>query len=121
VAFSLYADEDTTHNAVFRALRAELVDCLTTVEANREGASDESQLEFASASGRTILTTNQGDFVKLYTEWARAGRNHGGIIILTDQRISPGLLIAKLFKLQHARSYEQMVNAILFVGPTQIA
>lgn len=120
MTFPLYADEDTTHRSVFRALRAEFVDCLTTQEAGRAGASDQSQLEFATATGRTILTTNQRDFVRLFTEWASAGHHHAGIIVLTDQRIPPGLLIAKLLKLQRERSAEQMARAILFVSARQI-
>lgn len=120
MAFPLYADEDTTRHAVFRALRAQSVDCLTTLEARREGTSDESQLAFASAAGRTILTTNQRDFVRIHSDWARTGLQHAGIVILTDHRISPGLLIAKLLQLQRERSAEEMLNTILFMSARQL-
>ncbi|MFO0818413.1 MAG: hypothetical protein U1A77_10760 [Pirellulales bacterium] len=41
----LYVDEDASESAVVAGLRARGVDLVTTVEANRCGASDTEQLE----------------------------------------------------------------------------
>ena len=95
------------------------VDCLTSNEAGNGGISDEAQLAFASAAGRAIVTHNMKDFLQLHAEWANAGRDHAGIIVITAQRTAPRVVFAKIIELQQERSAKEMANAILFIGPTQ--
>ena len=86
----LYVDEDASESAVVAGLRARGVDLVTTVEANRCGASDAEQLEFATELGRVIYTFNAGDFARLHREYLQAGRPHAGIGVIRDLRYSIG-------------------------------
>ena len=67
-------------------LRARGFDVATTLEAVRLGESDESQLTFAVEQGHAVVTHNRIDFVRLHSEYARAGERHWGIIIAPQQR-----------------------------------
>lgn len=86
MAFPVYFDEDSMRASVLRALREFSWDCLSVIEAHNEALSDEHQLTWATNHGRCVFTSNQRDFARLHREWARAGREHGGIIILTNER-----------------------------------
>lgn len=52
----LYIDEDACEHAVVQGLRARNFDVMTTIEANRLGYDDQSQLAFAASMGRAIYT-----------------------------------------------------------------
>lgn len=79
----LFADEDFDHRVV-RRLQALGHDVLTVMDGGRRGLSDAEQLDFASASGRILLTFNRADFHALHRE----GVVHAGIITCTrDQDI----------------------------------
>ena len=56
MAFAFYEDEDFLDRLVHTLLRRGGADCLSTQEAGRRGASDPSQLEFAAAQRRIIVT-----------------------------------------------------------------
>jgi hypothetical protein len=86
----LYVDEDASESAVVAGLRARGVDLVTTVEANRCGASDTEQLEFATEQERVIYTFNTGDFARLHREFLQKGRPHRGIVVIPEQRYSIG-------------------------------
>lgn len=67
----LYADEDACEHAVIRGLRARNIDVLTTIDANRLGSDDPSQLAFATSLDRVIYTFNVGDFARLHNDYQR--------------------------------------------------
>lgn len=110
----LYLDEDAQRNSLVRALRARQVDVLTANEAELVAASDIEQLIFATAQNRTIFTFNRGDFAQLHTAFLRDGRHHAGIII-ADQ-LEVGVVTRRLLKLLDARSAEQMLDWLEFLG-----
>lgn len=60
----LYLDEDVSAR-VAELIVARGFDTLSTLQARQLGASDSSQLEFASKEGRVLLTHNRRDFEKL--------------------------------------------------------
>ncbi|MGE0601281.1 MAG: DUF5615 family PIN-like protein [Dehalococcoidia bacterium] len=116
--FRLLMDEDSLHESVLNALRRRGFDCTTVIEADRRGAADPGQLEYATAVGRAFFTRNAGDFSALHREWSAAGKEHAGIIVLTEQRMPVGaieramLRIASVFdadsirgQLVHLRNY----------------
>lgn len=110
----LYLDEDAQRNSLVRALRARQIDVLTANEAELAGASDLEQLAFAVSQNRTIFTFNRGDFVQLHTAFLKDGRSHAGIIV-SDQ-LEIGVVIRRLLKLLDARSAEQMLDWLEFLG-----
>jgi hypothetical protein len=106
----LYVDEEAGENAVVRGVRARGFDVLTTIDANRCGATDRHQLAFAVEQGRAIYTFNVGDFARLHREYLLQGIDHTGIIVLPDQRCSIGERIRRLAGFLSRVTAEEMVN-----------
>ena len=96
-------------------LRARGVDVLTTVEANRCGATDQDQLAFAIQQGRSIYTFNVGDFALLHRERLQQGIDHGGIIVVPDQRCSVGEKIRRLAGFLSKVTAEEMINRMKYL------
>jgi hypothetical protein len=111
----LYVDEDAGEHAVVQGLRARGLDVLTTIEANRCGASDQDQLAFAVQDGRAIYTFNVGDFARLHREHLRQGIDHNGIIVLPDQRCSTGEKIRRVAKFTSGVTTEEMINRMEYL------
>lgn len=110
----LLLDEDAQRTALIRALRARQVDVLSVNEAGRAGLLDEEQLEYAAASGRTILSFNRGDFIRLHTRYMQKALQHSGIIV-SDQ-LEMGVVIRRLLRLLDARTAQDMVNRLEFLS-----
>lgn len=111
----LYVDEDASEHAVIDGLRARGFDLLTTVEADRLGASDVNQLDFAHEQGRTIYTFNVRDFARLHTEYLNDDRGHSGIVVIPDRRYSIGEKVRALGQFLSDQSAEAMINRIEFL------
>ena len=92
----LDVDEDPGEHAVVQGLRAGGLDVLTTIKANRCGASDRDQRAFAVQRGRAIDTLNVGDFARLHRECLQQDIDQFGIIVLPDQPCSTGEKIRRL-------------------------
>lgn len=96
----LYVDEDSCDGRLVRELRRLGVEVLAADELGRKGMSDADHLAFAAAEACVLLTGNVGDFHALNGEWARAGREHAGILIWKKAvRRSPENLAASVFQL----------------------
>jgi hypothetical protein len=115
VSFPVYLDEDSLHRRVARALRPDH-DVVTTLEAGNAGFSDEDQLEYCSRQGRAIVTANQADFARLHRDWMARGREHAGIIILTDQGAAPEVIVAKLRRILRLWDERAMRSAVLYIN-----
>jgi len=115
VPFPLYGDENAMERLLFRLLRRDGVDCLTSNDAGNSGLSDEQQLAFAAAEGRVVLTHDRVDFQRLHKQWSDRGKSHAGIIIIADQRVPAVTVHAKLIDLQREREAGEMVNAVVFI------
>jgi predicted nuclease of predicted toxin-antitoxin system len=92
-------------------LRGRGYDVLTTEEAGKDTVSDEEQLAFASAEGRTILTFNIRDFAPLHEARQAAGQPHAGIIV--SQQLGSreyGLLLQRMLRLLNHFTAEEMVG-----------
>ena len=109
----IYVDEDAGENAVVRGLRARSIDVMTTVEAEKLGSDDSSQLEFASSIGRAIYTFNIGDFARLHNEYLTQNKTHSGIITVPDQRYSIGEKIRRLASFINCTNAKDMINLSL--------
>lgn len=68
-----------------------------TDESSLRGLSDPDVFEVAQAQGRSVATYNRGDFEAIVREYAEAGREHHGLIIIHPQRF-PSQGFARLAK-----------------------
>jgi hypothetical protein len=111
----LYVDEDASEAAVVIGLRARGIDVFTTAEAGRLSHSDEDQLEFAGAQGRTLYTFNARDFSRLHGEFLHSGRSHAGIVVISDQQHSIGEKIRRIAHVAQTYSAESLVDQIVYL------
>lgn len=83
----LYANENFPREVV-EALRALGHDVLTVLEAGNagQGVSDEEVLGFAAAQGRTVITLNRRDFIRLHLRQPE----HAGIIVCSQDADTRG-------------------------------
>lgn len=110
----LYVDEDTQRRALIQAVRARGYDIVTTHEAGRLSMSDADQLSYSAAEGRTILTFNSRDFVRLHRDYLIGGKSHAGIIV--SSQLETGTLVRCLLRLLQSRSAEDLVNWLEFLS-----
>ena len=108
-----FTDEDV-YGAIAPALRRAGIDAVSTPELGRHRQSDESQLEWASAEGRVLVTFNVGHFADLHQTWLRAGRSHAGIVVSSQRPI--GDTIRRLLHLATAMSAELMPGRLEFLS-----
>jgi predicted nuclease of predicted toxin-antitoxin system len=92
-------------------LRGRGYDVLTTEKAEKDTASDEEQLAFATADNRAILTFNIRDFAPLHEGWKAAGRSHAGIIVSRQLGSRQyGLLLQRMLGLLNHFTAEEMLS-----------
>jgi predicted nuclease of predicted toxin-antitoxin system len=108
----LFLDEDV-HLALANALRKRGYDAVHTIEERRAGLSDESQLVFATAEKRCLVTFNVGDFVQLHNHWLQSSRDHGGIIVSKQLTVSESL--RRLLGLLQKEDTETMKGQLQFL------
>ena len=85
----VYADENINRRLrrLTEALRQRGFDVLTAVEAGTLGQDDDTQLAFAAALGRVLLTFNRRDFCRSHAAFLATGRQHAGIVLLPQSRV----------------------------------
>ncbi len=97
-------------SAVAQGLARRGVDVLTAQQASRVSCSDESQIEFARAEGRVVVTFDD-DFLVL----AAKGIQHAGIAFAVAERRSVGELIYALLLLHDVLTPDEMLNHVEFL------
>jgi hypothetical protein len=98
------------------ALRSRGVTVLTPLEAGLIEKTDEEQLAFATKNGCVLYTFNVSDFHRLHTNWTAAGRDHGGMILVPQQRYSVGEQLRRLLRLRATVSVAKMRNQVEFLS-----
>jgi len=112
-AIRFFTDEDV-YGAVARALRSAGIDAVSTPETGRLGESDESQLDWARAEQRAIVTFNVAHFAALHGIWLRQGRHHAGIVLSSQRPL--GDLVRRLLRLTAALDSEAMSDRLEFLS-----
>jgi hypothetical protein len=112
-AIRFFTDEDV-YGAIAAALRRARIDARSTPEAGRGGLSDESQLEWALAQGRVIMTFNVAHFADLHSTWLQQGRHHAGIIVSSQRPI--GDVVRRLLHLSGELDSESMRDRLEFLS-----
>lgn len=100
---------------VLALLRDAGIECLTAAEAGTLGRPDEAQLLFATERNMASITANRVDFQRLHNAWAAAGREHAGIIIISDQQTPVTSVVSQLRAIQVTHAPAAVRNALLFV------
>ena len=113
--FRLYHDEDALEARLVQAVRRAGFDCLTVNEARLRGRSDAEQLAFATSEGRVLFTRNTADYRRLDNQWRQAGRQHAGIIVLTDQRTPIGVQVSALLAMATKFQPTDMLGRLEFL------
>ena len=109
----LYFDEDVLPE-LSRILRARGEDALSAHDVGRLGLSDDAQLQYAAEAGRTLVTSNAADFLRLAREWSGLGRPHAGIIVSYRQISRPelGVAMRALLRLLTALDAHALYDAV---------
>ncbi|MBE0608929.1 MAG: DUF5615 family PIN-like protein [Dehalococcoidia bacterium] len=113
--FPLYFDDDVESRALAGSLTARGFDVLRATDAGMRGKTDAEHLAFAASVGRVLYTANRGDFLRLHAQWISERRSHARIIILTQQRYSPGEQLRRLSLLLAQRSSQEMHGRVEFL------
>ncbi|MGA2619925.1 MAG: DUF5615 family PIN-like protein [Thermoguttaceae bacterium] len=112
-ALRFFTDEDV-YGAVATALQRAGIDAISTPQTGRRRQPDESQLAWASAEGRVLVTFNVAHFARLHSNWAGQGRHHAGIVVSNQRPI--GDVVRRLLHLAAARDAESMRDRLDFLG-----
>jgi hypothetical protein len=110
---AFFTDEDV-YAGVAPGLRKAGLDALSSPEAGRLGASDESQLAFAATQGRVLVTFNVAHFVAIHVAWIRQGRHHAGIVVSHQRPI--GDVLRRLRHLASTLDTDAMQNRLEYLG-----
>ena len=112
----LYMDEDSMDQELVRALRARGVDVRTALDAKMVDRSDEDQLRWASTHSRVLYSFNVGHFFRLHSAFLARGEDHGGLVLVPQQRYSVGDQLRGLLRLVSTRSTEDMRQRAEFLS-----
>ncbi len=108
----LFLDEDV-HTALAVALRKRGHDAIHALDERRLGMSDVSQLTFAAAQDRCLVSFNVGDFVRLHNRWVTEGLEHAGIIV--SKQLPVGESLRRLLALLGKEDAQSLRGQIRFL------
>jgi hypothetical protein len=108
----LYLDEDVDV-LLADLVRARGFCAVTTRDADRLGASDLEQLDWAADQHKTFLTHNREHFELLAAEFHAAARTHAGIII--TERHPPYEILRRLLRILNHVTADEMRDQIRYV------
>ena len=109
----IYTDEDV-YGSVAPKLREQEIDAVSTPEVQRLGATDKSQLSWATKEGRVPLTFNVADFARLHNAWMTSSRHHAGIIVSSQRPI--GDLLRRILSLTSSLTTDEMQDRLEFLS-----
>jgi hypothetical protein len=98
----LFLDAHVSGRRIATALREQHDVRAADEERQLDGWEDEQLLALATDEGRVMVTFNVGDFARITTEWAAAGRSHAGCLLIVGIDHSEFGLILRV--IEHALS-----------------
>lgn len=117
----LYLDEDVVPELA-RMLRSHGYDAISAHEVAALRLEDAEQLERAASEGRTLLTYNYHDFLRISDEWFMAGRSHAGIVISYRQysRHELGSLFRTVVALLESLTAEALQDSVAILDQFRV-
>ena len=112
----LYLEEDSMSQALVRGLRARGVDVTTALQEGMIERRDEAHLEYATQAGRVLYSFNVADFYYLHGKCLSEGKEHAGLILTRQQRVSVGEQLRRLLRLIAKVPAEEMKNRVEFLS-----
>ncbi|MBI2766924.1 MAG: DUF5615 family PIN-like protein [Chloroflexi bacterium] len=116
MALRFYFDDDSAQTALLRALSAAGLDAIGPQSVEMRGRPDDEHLAFATGEGRVLCSSNMGDFLRLHRDLVSARREHGGIVLIAQQRYSVGDLLRRLRRLDADLTPELMRSHVEFLS-----
>jgi hypothetical protein len=78
---------------------------------------DAQVLALAAEEERIVLTHDVGDFARIAREWAEAGHEHAGLILVTDPRAGFGAILRGVERLLESHPCQDMwIDRVEFLG-----
>lgn len=108
---ALYTDEDVSV-LIATLLRSRGLNVTTVPEQATLGKTDSEQLEFATSTGRCILTHNRVDFERLYLQYIEENKQHLGIIVVPQKNAYE--VAQRVGILMNALTAEEIKNQLLY-------
>jgi hypothetical protein len=112
----IYIDEDAMDSDLVAALRSRGITVITALDAGLTGKPDAEQLAFATQRGCVLYAFNVSDFYRLHKQWLSSGREHAGMILAQQQRMSIGEQLRRILHLRASVTTESMRNQVEFLG-----
>jgi len=109
VSIRFHLDEHISAH-VAAGLRRRNIDVTTTAEAGLVGATDLAHLEFATRSGR-VLVTQDDDFLRLHAN----GAHHAGIAYCQQQSMPTGDMLRRLILIHDLLLPEEIAGRVEFL------
>jgi hypothetical protein len=114
--FKIYVDEDSMDSDLVAARRSRNVTVITALDAGLTGKPDAEQLAAATELGCVLYTFNVSDFYRLHTQWVSAGREHAGITLAPQQRLSVGEQLRRILRLRATATIGSIRNQVEFLS-----
>ncbi len=87
LGIKVYLDENVNLHLTTALIQRGYDSTHALTEGNRKFA-DEQHLQFATTSGRAVVTHNFADFLRLHMEFAQRNEHHKGIILISVRSLS---------------------------------
>ncbi len=105
-----FAVDEHVKAAVVSGLRRQGIDAITFQEAGRRAKADIDQLDWATSSGRVVITDDDDFLVLVATD-----RGHAGIAYCSAGKYEVGGLPRALLTLCESVTSEEMANSVRFL------
>ncbi len=109
-----FCTDDDVYAAIAIGLRKAGLDAVSTPDAGRRGASDDSQLTWAADQGKVLVTFNVAHFSMLHSTWIGTGRHHAAIIVSSQRPV--GDVVRRLLHLADTLDANPMHDRLEFLG-----
>lgn len=109
----LFIDEDI-YGEVAPQLRYHGYDAVSVIESHRPGLTDNEQLHWAIAEGRTMVSFNVGDFARMHAEILSQGGHHPGIVV--SAQLPLRIVLRKLLQFMGTLTAAEMYDRLEYLS-----